>query len=76
MKQVESDVSLWQVLIDHNTMSGFESIAEAREQLLKLGRKELGDPEWDGSSTRGSHVVAPVIFTPPSRIWFHTHRLL
>ena len=29
------------VLIDHNTTSGYEYIAEARNQLLKLGRKEL-----------------------------------
>ncbi|KZT72933.1 Rsm22-domain-containing protein [Daedalea quercina L-15889] len=47
------------VLIDHNTTSGFESIAEAREYLLKLGRKELEDPELDGSIVRGSHIIAP-----------------
>ncbi|KIK70481.1 hypothetical protein GYMLUDRAFT_32504 [Collybiopsis luxurians FD-317 M1] len=46
------------ILIDHNTPSGFENIAEARELLLKMGRKEIEDPstQWP---IRGSHVVAP-----------------
>ncbi|KAM5531353.1 hypothetical protein V8D89_014998 [Ganoderma adspersum] len=43
------------VLIDHN----FENIAEAREQLLKLGRKEVEDLTLPDSALRGSHVVAP-----------------
>ncbi|RPD65034.1 Rsm22-domain-containing protein [Lentinus tigrinus ALCF2SS1-6] len=44
------------VLIDHN----FEMIAEAREQLLKLGRKELDNPAMAEETTlRGAHVVAP-----------------
>ncbi|EIN14400.1 Rsm22-domain-containing protein [Punctularia strigosozonata HHB-11173 SS5] len=47
------------VLIDHDTKAGFESIAEAREVLLKLGRKELEDPDTESWPTRGSHVVAP-----------------
>ncbi|TFY68588.1 hypothetical protein EVJ58_g906 [Rhodofomes roseus] len=47
------------VLIDHNTTAGFECVAEAREYLLKLGRKELEDPELEEASIRGSHVVAP-----------------
>ena len=51
-----------QVLIDHSTTAGFECIAEAREYLLKKGRKEAAAEtaaagEWD---IRGSHVVAPV----------------
>ncbi|KAI1794008.1 Rsm22-domain-containing protein [Ganoderma leucocontextum] len=43
------------VLIDHD----FENIAEAREQLLKLGRKELEDPMLSDFTLRGSHIVAP-----------------
>ncbi|CDO73157.1 hypothetical protein BN946_scf185007.g212 [Trametes cinnabarina] len=43
------------VLIDHD----FESVAEAREQFLKLGRKELEDPSSEQYALRGSHVVAP-----------------
>ncbi|PIL31515.1 hypothetical protein GSI_06217 [Ganoderma sinense ZZ0214-1] len=43
------------VLIDHD----FENIAVAREQLLKLGRKELEDPTLSDHALRGSHVVAP-----------------
>ncbi|GAW06584.1 Rsm22-domain-containing protein [Lentinula edodes] len=44
---------------DHNTTSGFENIAEARELLLKMGRKEMEDPSTEDWSIRGSHVVAP-----------------
>ncbi|KAJ7116777.1 Rsm22-domain-containing protein [Mycena crocata] len=47
------------VIIDHNTKQGFEAIAEAREYLLSVGRKELKDPEADDWVIRGSHVVAP-----------------
>ncbi|KAJ3895786.1 mitochondrial small ribosomal subunit Rsm22-domain-containing protein [Lentinula edodes] len=47
------------ILIDHNTTSGFENIAEARELLLKMGRKEMEDPSTEDWSIRGSHVVAP-----------------
>ncbi|KAJ7665334.1 Rsm22-domain-containing protein [Mycena polygramma] len=47
------------VLIDHNTKEGFASIAEAREHLLNVGRKELNDPETEDWDIRGSHVVAP-----------------
>ncbi|KAH9949373.1 mitochondrial small ribosomal subunit Rsm22-domain-containing protein [Amylocystis lapponica] len=47
------------VLIDHNTTAGFEYIAEARDYLLRLGRKEVEDPETEGWPIRGSHVVAP-----------------
>ncbi|KAI0830778.1 Rsm22-domain-containing protein [Trametes gibbosa] len=43
------------VLIDHD----FEAVAEAREQFLKLGRRELEDPSTSGLHIRGSHVVAP-----------------
>ena len=50
------------VLIDHKTAPGFEAIAEARAQLLKLGKKELEDaPDKETCHARkGSHVVAPV----------------
>ncbi|KAG6846058.1 hypothetical protein H0H87_006422 [Tephrocybe sp. NHM501043] len=63
------------VLIDHNTPAGFEAIAQSREYLLNLGRKESKDVETKKSedveakeseyaevekgSIRGSHVVAP-----------------
>ncbi|KAJ7687437.1 mitochondrial small ribosomal subunit Rsm22-domain-containing protein [Mycena rosella] len=49
------------VIIDHNTKQGFESIAEARDYLLKVGRKEFTDPEADDWDIRGSHVVAPLV---------------
>ncbi|TFK41920.1 mitochondrial small ribosomal subunit Rsm22-domain-containing protein [Crucibulum laeve] len=47
------------ILIDHNTKTGFEMIAEAREYLLNVGRKEFEDPEAVEWPIRGSHVVAP-----------------
>ncbi|KAF7347457.1 3-methyl-2-oxobutanoate hydroxymethyltransferase [Mycena venus] len=47
------------VIIDHNTKEGFASIAEARDYLLNVGRKEFNDPEADNWDIRGSHVVAP-----------------
>lgn len=49
-----------QVLIDHNTPAGFGAIAEAREFLLSMGRKEFEDPEAEAWPVRGAHVVAPV----------------
>ncbi|KAJ7016844.1 mitochondrial small ribosomal subunit Rsm22-domain-containing protein [Mycena alexandri] len=55
------------VIIDHNTKEGFASIAEAREYLLSVGRKEFNDPEADGWDIRGSHVVAPVSCAPMTR---------
>ncbi|KAG7099840.1 hypothetical protein E1B28_001648 [Marasmius oreades] len=47
------------VLIDHNNQTGFENIAEARETLLSMGRKEMQDPATSEWPIRGSHVVAP-----------------
>lgn len=47
------------VLIDHNTPAGFGAIAEAREFLLSMGRKEFEDPEAEAWPVRGAHVVAP-----------------
>ncbi|KAJ7610970.1 Rsm22-domain-containing protein [Roridomyces roridus] len=47
------------VLIDHNTKEGFGAVAEAREYLLRVGRKEFDDPEAEDWDIRGSHVVAP-----------------
>ncbi|KAK7058621.1 37S ribosomal protein S22 [Paramarasmius palmivorus] len=47
------------VLIDHNNTTGFENIAEAREVLLTMGRKEMKDPDASEWPIRGSHVVAP-----------------
>ncbi|OCH90069.1 Rsm22-domain-containing protein, partial [Obba rivulosa] len=47
------------VLIDHNTSLGFECIAEARQFLLRLGRKETEGLDAEDAIDRGSHVVAP-----------------
>ncbi|CAE6401210.1 unnamed protein product [Rhizoctonia solani] len=52
----------WMVMIDHGTTTGFDSVAQARELLLDLGRKELSSQvEGSDESKRalGSHVVAP-----------------
>ncbi|KAF8711656.1 Mitochondrial small ribosomal subunit Rsm22, partial [Rhizoctonia solani] len=52
----------WMVIIDHGTPTGFDSVAQARELLLDLGRKEL-DSRAEGSEDNeralGSHVLAP-----------------
>ncbi|CAE6470550.1 unnamed protein product [Rhizoctonia solani] len=52
----------WMVIIDHGTAAGFESVAQARELLLEIGRREL-DLQLEGSKESkrelGSHVVAP-----------------
>lgn len=53
------------VLLDHNTIAGFEAIAQAREYLLDMGRKESADVEAVEWPIRGSHVVAPVSNEPP-----------
>ncbi|EAU92266.1 3-methyl-2-oxobutanoate hydroxymethyltransferase [Coprinopsis cinerea okayama7 len=48
------------VLMDHNTKEGFESIAQAREYLLRQGRKEVEKSEAESpSSLEGAYVVAP-----------------
>ncbi|GJE86251.1 Rsm22-cox11 tandem protein [Phanerochaete sordida] len=47
------------VLIDHNTTAGFECIAEARDNLLRMGKREMEDPDTEDWAVRGSHVVAP-----------------
>ncbi|KAG6874415.1 hypothetical protein C0995_015151 [Termitomyces sp. Mi166 len=47
------------VLIDHSTTAGFEAIAESREYLLSMGRREFEDVETNEWPIRGSHVVAP-----------------
>jgi ribosomal protein RSM22 (predicted rRNA methylase) len=57
-------MSIFQILIDHNTDSGFKCIAEAREYLLNVGRKEFADPVTEKWDVRGSHVVAPVRHQP------------
>lgn len=44
------------MLIDHDTRAGFEYIAQAREDLLRMGVSELEDP----GSVKGLHVIAPV----------------
>jgi hypothetical protein len=51
------------VIIDHGTPAGFDSVAQARELLLDLGRNEVSSQvEQSNESGRvpGSHVVAPV----------------
>lgn len=45
------------VLIDHGTKAGFESIAQAREYLLR--RKESADSETHTENSSGCHVIAP-----------------
>jgi len=52
--------SFTKVLIDHNTTAGFESIAQAREYLLNVGKKEFADPATENWPIKGSHIVAPV----------------
>ncbi|KAF8899156.1 mitochondrial small ribosomal subunit Rsm22-domain-containing protein [Infundibulicybe gibba] len=47
------------VIIDHNTKSGFTAVAEAREYLLQMGRKEAEDPDAAEWPIRGAHVIAP-----------------
>lgn len=47
------------VLIDHNTKEGFEAVADAREWLLRQGRKEMDEAESSAFAVRGSHVIAP-----------------
>ncbi|KAF8841935.1 hypothetical protein BDN67DRAFT_966448 [Paxillus ammoniavirescens] len=47
------------ILIDHNSPAGFENIAQARQLLLEMGRKEMEDLETADTPFRGSHVVAP-----------------
>ncbi|KAL5535734.1 RSM22 [Sanghuangporus sanghuang] len=59
IKQMWSSGANVIVLIDHDTSAGFISIAEAREQLLRLGRKELQDPALQHDPASGCHVVAP-----------------
>ncbi|KAJ7150294.1 Rsm22-domain-containing protein [Mycena filopes] len=59
VKEMWSSGAHVMVIIDHNTKEGFAAIAEAREYLLSVGRKESADPEADEWDIRGSHVVAP-----------------
>ncbi|EKM61456.1 uncharacterized protein PHACADRAFT_248077 [Phanerochaete carnosa HHB-10118-sp] len=47
------------VLIDHNTTTGFQCIADARDNLLRMGKREMEDPDAKDWPVRGSHVVAP-----------------
>ena len=49
-----------QVIIDHKTPAGFECVAQARQFLLKMGAKEMENPETAEWDIRGCHVVAPV----------------
>jgi hypothetical protein len=48
------------VIIDHNSLPGFQCVAEARQYLLDMGAKEVEDPDTASWDSRGSHVVAPV----------------
>jgi len=47
------------ILIDHDTQAGFQSIAEAREFLLRMGKREFEDPDMVEKDLAGCHVVAP-----------------
>jgi hypothetical protein len=53
-----------EVLLDHNSPLGFKSVAEARELLLNLGRREVETRDLDENVASGSHVVAPVRAPP------------
>ncbi|TFY71841.1 hypothetical protein EVG20_g1169 [Dentipellis fragilis] len=46
------------IIMDHNTPAGFGNIVEAREYLLKLGRKEAQD-QGNDLQAEGAYVVAP-----------------
>ena len=53
------------MIVDHGTQEGFTVVAEAREYLLHLGRKELQkateeNPSHSNLASLGLHVVAPV----------------
>ena len=63
---------LAQVLIDHDTPAGFESITGARDKLLRLGRKETEDPLPSDREGMGCHVVAPVCYQVSK--YFQTYR--
>ncbi|KAF9245720.1 hypothetical protein BU15DRAFT_85441 [Melanogaster broomeanus] len=52
------------ILIDHNSLAGFENIAEARQHLLDIGCKEMEDPKTTDWPFRGSHVIAPRLQRP------------
>jgi len=49
-----------QIIVDHNTAAGFESVIEAREYLLRQGRNELTELQENDEEIKGLHVVAPV----------------
>ncbi|KAJ1301502.1 hypothetical protein OPQ81_008757 [Rhizoctonia solani] len=52
----------WMVVIDHGNTTGFDSVAQARELLLELGRRELSaqaEGSSESSGRLGSHVIAP-----------------
>ncbi|KAH8119963.1 Rsm22-domain-containing protein [Phellopilus nigrolimitatus] len=59
IKQMWSSGANIIVLIDHDSSSGFESIVEAREYLLRMGKRELEDPATQDRADLGCHVVAP-----------------
>ena len=65
-----TDLRPHQVLIDHNTKLGFECIVEAREMLLRFGRREVEDEKTADAPIRGCHVVAPVSVPGLSPPWF------
>lgn len=47
------------VLLDHSNPAGFQGVAEARELLLNLGRKEAENQDSEENRISGSHVLAP-----------------
>jgi ribosomal protein RSM22 (predicted rRNA methylase) len=56
------------VIVDHGKREGFTVVAEAREYLLRLGRKEVKqalDLKSEDTRSLGCHIVAPVRVLSP-----------
>jgi ribosomal protein RSM22 (predicted rRNA methylase) len=55
------------MIVDRGTQEGFTVVAEAREYLLRLGKKVAKQPldiSNEDTNTAGCHVVAPVCTLP------------
>lgn len=63
------------VLIDQNTDEGFQSIAEAREYLLRMGKEEIVNVNGRESVTSSSYVVAPCPHDGPCPLFRKSTRL-